>query len=66
MNEEKDYTWSVSSGPNLRDSLAIKFFTEELSKGSLRANEEYDFHILATKAVIAANALIKTLEKDEV
>lgn len=67
MSEENNVTWSISEGPNLRDSLAINFFTNEISKGSLRANEEYDFAILATKAIIAANALIKALEmKDEV
>lgn len=66
MNEENNTTWSIVEGPNLRDSLAINFYTEALSKGTLRSNEEYDFHILATKAVMAANALIKTLEKDDV
>ena len=65
MSEENNVTWSIEEGPNLRDSLAINFFTEGITKIGLNNINDLDLNRIAHKAVKAADLFIKALEKDE-
>ena len=55
--------YSITETPDLRTSLAMNFYCEEIQKRNLGSVEVEDMEYLANQAVMAADAFLKALNE---